>query len=76
LNIARTSLSRRALGGIFVTIAAFLISSGILMAALGSGRSSELRAAISKLGSGGSSEFRTAISKLVPARAVAGAGCH
>jgi RNA polymerase sigma factor (sigma-70 family) len=76
LKVARTSISRRALGGIFVTIAAFLISSGLLMAALGSGRSSEFRAAISKLGSGGSSELQAAISKLVPARAVAGAGCH
>ena len=61
LKSLRKSISRRTLGGILVTIAAFLIASGILMAAAGSGRSSQVRAAISKF---------------VPARAVAGAGCH
>jgi RNA polymerase sigma factor (sigma-70 family) len=56
-------LRRRTLGRFFVPIVAFLIASGIVMAALG--------------GSGWSSELRAAISSLVPARAVAvGGACH
>jgi RNA polymerase sigma factor (sigma-70 family) len=69
-------VNRRMVGRLFVMIAAFLIASGIWMAVHGSGWSSGFRGVFSAVGSGRSSEFRAAISKLVPARAVEGAGCH
>jgi RNA polymerase sigma factor (sigma-70 family) len=69
-------VNRRTLGRFFVMIATFLIASGIWMAVQGSGWSPEFRGVFSALGSGRSSDLRAAISKLLPARDVAGASCH
>jgi RNA polymerase sigma factor (sigma-70 family) len=76
LKSGPTLVKRRTWGRFFVTIAAFLIASGIWMAVLGSVSSPELRGAFSALGSRRSGELRAAISILLPARAVAGTSCH
>jgi RNA polymerase sigma factor (sigma-70 family) len=76
LKTGLTRVNRRTVGRLLVMIAAFLIGSGIWMAVQGSGWSSGFRGVFSAIGSGRSSELRAAVSKLLPARAVEGASCH